>query len=310
MTTPIQPKAAFTWPPNPAAAAPPPAPPSPAPSRTSPLARLAAKLHPIAAAASHAARAAESHWLSPTALPLARRIADLNWSPDPADRFCDRCATTTGPGEGREFGCASCSQRTIPWQRAIRLGPFQDHLQHWIHELKFQRSWRLGIDLGRTLATTIRPLLPQALPGESPTPLVVIPIPSSFRRRYTRGIDHAQHIAQGLAAELNCPVAHALRRRHSPSQRSVTPSARIANVRGRILPNHRIDLAGAHILLIDDVMTTGATMSAAARALAGRARHALPHAQRPKIIWACVLAVTNPPDRAAPTPAEIPPGAE
>lgn len=164
----------------------------------------------------------------------------------------------------------------------MRLGRYEAPLSDWICEVKFTR-WRvLGFELGRTLGRQLR-----AAGFAASNKAVIVPIPTSFRRRVSRGIDHAAVIARGVSWELNVPLSRALKRKHRPSQRSVAISDRVRNVSGSMFLARSANLAGKAVLLIDDVMTTGATMRTAARALASSSQTRPPNA-----IWAAVLAVT------------------
>lgn len=236
--------------------------------------------------------AIERAWLDPVAEPLVRRAAAAGWSRDELDVFCNRCGHDIGAYESDEFGCMRCRDERLPWDRCIRLGEYRAPLSEWVCEVKFTR-WRvLGLSLGRLLAQRIRDL---GIPAGAE--VIVVPIPTTWRRRVSRGIDHAGVIAQGVASELKLPLVRALRRRHRPSQRAVPLSERASNVAKAFTCPRPDLLAGKTILLIDDVMTTGATMRAAARALRDPRRK--PSPDLPDAIWACALAVTPEPGRLA-----------
>ena len=97
---------------------------------------------------------------------------------------------------------------------------------------------------------------------------VVLPIPMHWLRRLGRGFDHARAIAAGLARELSLPLGRELVRiRNTPPQVNLSRTRRMENVRGAFAVRDRVAIAGAQVLLVDDVTTTGATASEAARAL-------------------------------------------
>lgn len=232
-------------------------------------------------------RAAERHWLLPTALPLPQRMVEEDWAPDAFGAFCNRCGGSTGPHEETEFGCASCRDTKVPWDHFVRLGEFRDPLRQWVHEVKFTRWRRLGTDLGRLLGER---LLAAGLPAGR---AVVVPMPTTLLRRTARGIDHAEILARGVAGAVDGRVARALRRRHRPSQRTMSPSERSRNV-ARAFGRAGEDFSGgAPVILVDDVRTSGATLTAAARALKQRQKAAFP-------LWAAVVGVASDPDRRGP----------
>jgi predicted amidophosphoribosyltransferase len=101
--------------------------------------------------------------------------------------------------------------------------------------------------------------------------VVVVPVPTTASRLATRGYNQAALLARHVSAALGLPLRDALRRRAGGgSQTSLTPTERRENVRGVFGPAAGAELAvgGRHVLLVDDVLTTGATAGDAARALA------------------------------------------
>ena len=216
-------------------------------------------------------------WLAPTAPPLSVRIEESGWKPDPPGTWCDRCATTVGPYEENEFGCSECRGKRLPYDRAVRLGEFTGDLREWIHEVKFTRFRALGVGLGRLLAKQLRTA------GVPTSDILICPMPTSWRRRVTRGTDHAAAIARGVSIELNAPLARLLKRQHRPSQQSLPASKRRRNViKSFSSRRQRLDITQKYVILIDDVRTTGSTALAAAKAI--RTTH------KPTSIWLAVLA--------------------
>jgi predicted amidophosphoribosyltransferase len=235
----------------------------------------------------------ERTWLGLTAPPLPVRMAEAAWGPDHWTSYCQRCGQTVGPHAADDTGCPTCRAHKLPWERLIRLGEFDGLLREMVHDVKFDRWRRLGDDLGRLLGQSVGEALDRAA---IPRSLVtVVPVPSSLRRRLTRGVDHALVIARGLAAHLNAPIAQPLRRLHRPAQATLPRSDRLSNVSRAFRPRYLLGspLHGRTILLVDDVTTTRATLRAAAltlnECLKRPAANAPPQSTR---IWACVLAVT------------------
>lgn len=298
----------FVWPPRPAATT------APIPSATSAAERPAPTLSPANDGPPDRPRLVtwwrefERVWLAPTTPPLDEMARLADWHADEPGDFCDRCGTTLAEGEAAagDFGCASCRNDPLVWDRLVRLGEFTGPLASWVARVKFTRCHWLGESLGRELARAIRRHAAVA-PNER---VVVVPVPMSWRHRVGSGIDHAGAIARGVATELGCDMVRALGREHRPTQRGLSPTAREQNVKGSMWPRRRL-ADGVTVLLIDDVCTTGATLRAAARALRrGTPEEAAPNrGQGPDLsparrakgwkgrLVACVVARTPDPDR-------------
>lgn len=131
-----------------------------------------------------------------------------------------------------------------------------------IHGLKFGRLEFLGRDLADGLHRSVM---------EADVEIdMVVPIPLHWRRRLARGYNQAEAIARPLAQRLALPMVKALRRRRfTRPQARLVRSERQANLRLAFALRHRryATIAGRRLLLIDDVVTTGATLEAAAQCL-------------------------------------------
>lgn len=127
--------------------------------------------------------------------------------------------------------------------------------QALIHALKYYRRPEIGVQLGEVLAKRLidHPAL-QDLHG-------IVPVPIHPSRRHTRGYNQAEKIAEGMAEVLGVPTFHdALRRTSfSGSQTKKNRYERVQNVAEVFAPG-KGDFTGKHLLLVDDVITTGATL--------------------------------------------------
>jgi predicted amidophosphoribosyltransferase len=241
-----------------------------------------------------ALREIERVWLGLAVPPLAERLADAGWSPDDPSAYCARCGRTIGPHEADGSGCSVCRPRRLPWDRIVRLGPYRGELRRIVHEIKFTRWRRLGDDIGRLLGRELRERLEAA--GIEPASVLLVPVPTSWRRRIARGIDHPLVIARGVAAEVGAEIAPLLERTHRPAQTSLPAGRRRENVEGSIRRRRGIQAPAGHLVVVDDVTTTRATLRGACRAL----RDAQP-GSGPCTIWGAVLAVTPEPGDPAKT---------
>jgi ComF family protein len=121
------------------------------------------------------------------------------------------------------------------------------------------------------LSAPLGRLLARALPREQNFDLIV-PMPLHWRKRWQRGFNQAELLAGEISRRTNTPLRNALRRvRATQSQAGLTSAKRRENVSGAFQASRRAKnraaLEGGRVLLIDDVMTTGATAAACARAL-------------------------------------------
>jgi ComF family protein len=183
---------------------------------------------------------------------------------------CQRCASTLGPNLTPGPDCARCRGQSFAFDRVIRLGPYDGIRRDAVLRMKHGYHEGLADAVGELWAAhALGPL--QAVGAGA-----VVPVPLHWRRRWARGYNQAAALARALASGLRLPFAdRVLRRvRATPFQTDVAPSARPANVRGAFRAKADPRLRGQTVLLVDDVLTTGGTASAAARVLrtAGAAR--------------------------------------
>lgn len=194
--------------------------------------------------------------------PAARVLAASSWVPDRVVRYCERCGATR---PALSFSCTRCVQQRPAWSRVVRLGAYQEPLSNWVREVKYARWHAMGRQLGRELGRKVsaRCVLGGLLPD------VIVPVPMPRMRSLVRGIDHARVVASGVAAELDLPLRCPLLQTPGRTQVSRTSSQR----ERRRSPFKRRWLARGvsqgTVLLVDDVLTSGRTARAMARAIRG-----------------------------------------
>ena len=180
---------------------------------------------------------------------------------------CELCAM---PLASHGAPCPHCMGKGVPhYERIIRLGIFDDPLKHLIHQMKYHKRWALGEFLATRLFATER------AKGLLTETQAIVPVPLHFKRHVARSYNQADVIATKLARLNRTPVVHALRRiRNTETQTALqSHDKRVENVRGAFaLRRAARHLRGKHVIVVDDVMTSGSTMLEVARTL----KHAEP----------------------------------
>jgi ComF family protein len=136
------------------------------------------------------------------------------------------------------------------------IGPYEGSLRGIVQAMKYQGCRSLARGLGSRMRTAAHDMLERAD--------IVVPVPLHYARLRSRGFNQARD----LASALNAPVVGALARiRATPSQTDLPAARRHANVKGAFVLRHGCCVRGLHVVLVDDVSTTGATVEACARVL-------------------------------------------
>ncbi len=159
--------------------------------------------------------------------------------------------------------CRRCGKGLPPFVVARAAGPFRGCLKNAVTRLKFAGRRELAKPLGDLLATVVagEPQLAGAV--------VVVPVPLAPARLAERGYNQAVLLARRLAWNLNLPVdEHSLVRLvHTPPQAALNRPQRLKNLQEAFRVSDRGRLQGRHVLLVDDILTTGATAAECCRAL-------------------------------------------
>jgi ComF family protein len=149
------------------------------------------------------------------------------------------------------------------YYRARAAVRFDDVARTLVHALKYGDRLDLAPMMGRWMATAGRSLTAEAD--------AIIPVPLHWRRYWARRFNQSALLAEAIAKASQVPlVLGALRRvKATPQQVGLSQSARALNVQGafRVSPSGKAAVAGRRLILVDDVITTGATVDASARAL-------------------------------------------
>jgi ComF family protein len=190
-------------------------------------------------------------------------LTEFNLHAGPA---CKRCGAALPKGVTRSEQCPNCSGRRFQFQTAIAAGGYGGSFREVILDMKRAEGNWISLAMGRLVWARCQHELTEASPG------IVMPVPMHWRRRIVHGTNSAALLAEVFAQGLRKPLVTRLlrRRRHTVPQFSLSPPQRRANVRGCFAVRPAKQLQNAHVLLVDDIMTSGATCNEAARVL----RHA------------------------------------
>jgi ComF family protein len=177
--------------------------------------------------------------------------------------ICAQCGLKVEGAFGHAFVCGICHDHPPAFERARVAGRFQGALRDMLHAFKYNRDVCLCRDLTDLLHGCV---LTHFAASEID---VVVPVPLAAVKRRDRGYNQAALLAHDLSRRLARPYCgEALMRvRDTPSQTRLTAAARRANVLGAFKVAAPGWVRGRTVLLLDDVMTTGATLHEAARAL-------------------------------------------
>lgn len=178
------------------------------------------------------------------------------------DRCCARCALPLAVPAAL---CGECLKREPPFDAAFVPYVYGHPLDHLLTQLKFGHSLAAGRVVAELWLDALRPALANGVVAGLPA--VVIPVPLHAQRLRERGYNQALELARPLAKAFSIPLLHdGLRRiRDIAPQSGLGALARRRNPRGAFAVGN--DAFPERIALIDDVMTTGATLHECARVL-------------------------------------------
>lgn len=130
-------------------------------------------------------------------------------------------------------------------------------LQHLIHSLKYMENFRIGIFLGKMSGTVLKEEI-MSWKGD-----LLIPVPLHRLKKAERGYNQSYYIAKGISCVLKIPVEESVikRKRFTETQTELTLEERKNNMKGAFAVSGNKKISGKNIILVDDVITTGATIS-------------------------------------------------
>ena len=176
---------------------------------------------------------------------------------------CNYCAAVLHQPNAVLKGCPLCHREDLRFDQAIAVGGYDGLLRDLVVRMKNQRIDSLAIRLGDLLAFEL------SRSSRLTSVDVVLPVPTHWLRRLKRGFCGAELVALTVAKQLKLSCEPHLLRccRRTEKQGTLSMTARRKNVRQAFAVSRGWDLNGQSILLVDDVMTSGATVSEIARVL-------------------------------------------
>lgn len=157
--------------------------------------------------------------------------------------------------------CGKClKEDKRSWSKAVALMRMEDYGRELLHRFKYKNDTSLARPLGRLAAGRI------ASSGMKPD--FVVPVPLHWTRTFSRGYNQSRLVSHMISEESGIPMKRILRRtRRTPKQANLSGSERRKNLQGAFSITDGAICRNSIILLVDDVLTTGSTLSAASSVL-------------------------------------------
>ena len=177
--------------------------------------------------------------------------------------FCQKCSEPFEGSITSEFTCANCAHRTIHFDAAVSAYRGRGIVRQIIHEFKYGRQ----IHLRHLVACWLYAALDdERLHGNHFD--VLVPVPLHPARQRERGFNQARLLSELLSAQTSISSKPVLERiRYTTTQTALDRSERMENLHNAFRLRKNADVRGLRVLLIDDVLTTGSTLSECARVL-------------------------------------------
>lgn len=173
---------------------------------------------------------------------------------------CPRCSLPYPTEGGSDHLCESCLRDTPPFSSVLALGIYEESLRRAIQRFKYEGAIALDRPLANLLAGIVEG-------GNVPSPDLLVPVPLHGTRLRERTYNQALLLARSLGRCCRLPVLSRLLVRHRPTppQQGLRAEARRQNLKGAFGLKGKLN--GERVLLVDDVVTTGATVRECSRVL-------------------------------------------
>ena len=177
--------------------------------------------------------------------------------------FCAKCSEPFAGAISGSFSCANCAHREIHFDAAVAAYRSRGLVRRLVHEFKYNREIHLRHPVASWLCQTMND---PRLRGRHFD--LIVPVPLHPARERERGFNQAQLLAEILSDKIDIPLAPALERiRYTTTQTAFDRAERMQNLHNAFRLRKKIVVRDLRVLLIDDVLTTGSTLSECARIL-------------------------------------------
>lgn len=183
--------------------------------------------------------------------------------PEAWQRGCPKCGAFIKRPETFGDRCALCHDMPLKFDSSVSLGNYQGMLKRLVLDLKRDMNELLSFQLGRLLGMR---LMQQEFFDQAD---ILIPVPIHWRRRFQRGFHAAAVIAEGVSSTADIAVGNGLVscERLTEKQGTLSGPKRFANVKDAFKLRPMASVEGANVVIVDDVMTSGATLGELAKML-------------------------------------------
>ena len=177
--------------------------------------------------------------------------------------FCQQCSEPFEGAIATAFTCANCTHHTIYFDAAVAAYRGRGIVRQIIHDFKYGRQIHLRHLVARWLYAALDD---ERLRGREFD--MIVPVPLHPARQRERGFNQANLLAELLTAQISIPSKPVLKRvRYTTTQTALDRAERMENLHNAFRLRRNANVRGLRVLLIDDVLTTGSTLSECARIL-------------------------------------------
>jgi ComF family protein len=177
--------------------------------------------------------------------------------------FCQQCSEPFDGALTSAFTCANCAHREIYFDAAVAAYRGRGIVRHIIHQFKYARQVHLRHLVARWLCAAFDDPRLRRRHFD-----LLVPVPLHPTRQRERGFNQAVLLAELLSAQMSIRCRPVLKRiRYTTTQTALDRAERIENLHNAFRLRKNADVRGLRVLLIDDVLTTGSTLSECARVL-------------------------------------------